>query len=487
MKQRVLLAGEISQVEYPDKGTFVPAENQPSPEDWPSPPAGISYVAPSKSYAKAKLHFDAGLPGQKWLVSVPVKGRFSKVCRPVMLLEKAPYEIEARCPCNGICGGCCYQTVPYEKQLALKDNQVRQLLSALPQAEEVISRGDFLPIQASPLQYGFRNKMEFSFGDSEKGGPLTLGMHKRGAWHDIISASNCELSSPEVRELVKATETYFRSSPMTYYSTYRHDGQLRHLSVRQSFADGSILLNLDTVPEVADEELLGWKDAILSLPEAAKVSGILHTFNSCVADVVRPDQVHVLYGKDYLTEELLGLRFRISPFSFFQTNSGAAEVLYSFVRQLSGDLSSGTAFDLYCGTGTIAQILASGGAKEVIGIEIVEEAVEAARENARQNHLANCRFLAGDVLKLVETLKMEPDLIVLDPPRSGIHPKAMPKILACHPERFIYVSCKPTSLVRDLPYFLEAGYKIRKIGCVDLFPQTINVETVCLLSRTESS
>ena len=201
-----------------------------------------------------------------------------------------------------------------------------------------------------------------------------------------------------------------------------------------------------------------------------------------MADVVKCEKVHTLFGKNYFYEELLGLRFRITPFSFFQTNSAGAEVLYRTARDFVGAIKGQRVFDLYSGTGTIAQILAPV-AEEVIGVEIVEEAVEAARQNAAENGLSNCKFLAGDVLKVLDTIEEKPDMIVLDPPRDGIHPKAMEKILKYGVERMVYISCKPTSLARDLEICLAGGYQVERVMCVDMFPGTANVETVALLSK----
>ena len=208
--------------------------------------------------------------------------------------------------------------------------------------------------------------------------------------------------------------------------------------------------------------------------------------------MVQSDRTDVLYGKEYFYEELLGLRFKISTFSFFQTNSYGAEVLYETVREYIGELGScradgkpdKTVFDLYSGTGTIAQMTASA-AEKVVGVEIVEEAVEAAERNALENGITNCRFIAGDVLKVLDELEEKPDLIILDPPRDGIHPKALPKIISYGVDRIIYISCKPTSLARDLEIFLQNGYEAERAVAVDQFPWTANVETVVLLSKGE--
>lgn len=221
---------------------------------------------------------------------------------------------------------------------------------------------------------------------------------------------------------------------------------------------------------------------LLALPLEGKIVGIMHILNDSLSDVVQSDETRILYGRDYFYETLLGLQFKVSTFSFFQPNSLAAEVLYSVVRDYIGDTRDQEVFDLYSGTGTIAQ-LAAAVAKEVIGVEIVEEAVIAARENAQRNGLTNCRFIAGDVLKVLDELSEKPDTIILDPPRDGIHPKALPKILAYGVENIVYISCKATSLARDLPAFLDAGYRLEKACCVDQFCETVHVETVALLSK----
>ena len=212
------------------------------------------------------------------------------------------------------------------------------------------------------------------------------------------------------------------------------------------------------------------------------MSGVLHTLTDTLADAIKPDKVTLLYGKDTIDEEILGLKFHISPFSFFQTNTKGAEVLYKSALDLIENMHDKTVFDLYCGTGTITQIMAKH-AKKVYGIEIVEEAVEKAKENAALNGLDNCTFIAGDVLVQVDQLKEKPDIIVLDPPRDGIHPKAIQKIINFGAKELLYISCKPTSLARDLPILEEAGYKVEKVLCVDMFPQTPHVETVVKLSK----
>jgi len=231
-----------------------------------------------------------------------------------------------------------------------------------------------------------------------------------------------------------------------------------------------------------EHELAPLVDMLLKLPLKGKITGVLHIKNDSVADVVQSDETVLLYGQDYFYEELLGLRFKISPFSFFQTNTLGAEVLYETARDFLGDISGEgkrdkTVFDLYSGTGTITQLLAPV-AKNVIGVEIVEEAVEAARQNAERNGLDNCTFIAGDVLKVIDEISGKPDFIVLDPPRDGIHPKALQKIMSYGVDRLVYISCKPTSLARDLEALLDGGYEMKRVAAVDQFPWTANVEVI---------
>ncbi len=415
------------------------------------------------------------LPGQRIAAVVTKGGERRLEGRLQQVLEPAPEERESPCPHFGSCGGCAYQTLPYPAQLQLKENQVRSLLS--PVLGEDFPFEGILP---SPRSAEYRNKMEFSFGDETKGGPMTLGLHRRGSFYDIVTVDGCRIVDPDYRRILRAVLDYFAEEQVPFYQKMQRQGILRHLVVRKGWKTGEILILLVTAPGYAVEE--EFVSRLLALPLEGAIAGILHGENGSVADVVRCDALHLLYGQDYFYEELLGLRFRITPFSFFQTNSAGAEVLYQTAREFLGEIRGGTVFDLYSGTGTIAQMLAPV-AEQVIGVEIVEEAVEAARKNAEENGLANCRFLAGDVLKVLDTLEEKPRWMVLDPPREGIHPKALGKILSYGVERMVYISCKPTSLARDLEAFLAAGYRAERVKCVDMFPGTRGIETVVSLCR----
>lgn len=416
------------------------------------------------------------LPGQEIRFLINKKRRGKCEGRLLEVLTPSPIETAKKpCPHFGICGGCTYQTLPYGEQLKIKEKQVKKLL------HQVISEDVFEEIKPSPVYMAYRNKMEFSFGDEYKDGPLALGMHKRGSFYDIVTVKDCQIVDKDFCDILSVTMEYFKELGIGFYKKMQHVGYLRHLLVRRGIKTGEILVDLvTTTQETLD--LGDYVKRLLDLPLNGRIAGILHTSNDSLADVVQNDFTEVLYGRDFFYEELLGLKFKISPFSFFQTNSLGAEVLYELAREYVGETKDKVVFDLYSGTGTIAQILAPV-AKKVVGVEIVEEAVEAARENAALNGLENCEFIAGDVLKVIDEIQEKPDLIVLDPPREGIHPKAINKIINFGVNKLVYISCKPSSLVRDLGVFLENGYGVERVCCVDMFPGTANVETCVLLTR----
>lgn len=493
------------------------------------------------------------LPGQKVRASVNKarNGRYEG--RQLEVLAPSPLETEPPCPHFGSCGGCTYLSFPYEESLTVKEGQVRRLLEPVLASQERACH--FEPIKGSPAIFGYRNKMEFTFGDEVKDGPLALGMHRRGSFYDIVSVTDCQIVDGDYRKILCCVRDYFeemreRGISVSFYHRLRHTGYLRHLVVRRAARTGEILVALVTTTQwpgqtaqaggelgqtAADarvqqadarengisaageserEALEGLRERLLALPVAGEIVGILHVKNDSLADVVQSDETGVLYGRDFFNEELLGLKFRVSLFSFFQTNSLGAELLYSTAREYISDYimpsnetageydreSEGEAgreptgghtrgkvvYDLYSGTGTIAQMLAPVAGK-VIGVELVEEAVLAARENAALNGLHNCEFAAGDVLKVLDGIAEKPDVIVLDPPRDGVHPKALQKIIAYGVEHILYISCKASSLARDLAVFIERGYEAVRCVPIDQFPWTTGVEVICLLSKKDKN
>ncbi len=579
MKKGEIYEGTITKYDFPNKGSL--------------------------ELEDRKVTIKGALLGQTVRFMITKKKSGMAEGRLLEVLEKSPLEDALpKCPYFGMCGGCAYQTMSYENQLKLKEQVVIQLIgkyvgygadeektqrqfeddkAAEAEAKECendkietsrLKRNEYDKIEIgglkgneydkteindyknvwegivpAPLQYEYRNKMEFTFGDEYKDGPLSMGLHKKGGFYDILKVSECKIIKKEWGRILDYACDFFKEKNVPFYHKLRHEGVLRNLVVRQSFATGEFLINLVTSTQWdkygidAERTLSEFAEGIASLADASdfngSISGVLYTENDSLGDTVACDKIKILFGRDYIVEEILGLSFKISPFSFFQTNTKGCETLYSKVREyiMSGNVMRETeprlidaekfagelkdvctdnsqlceidgandvifetdllndstsdarknrqgkiVFDLYSGTGTIAQMMASA-ADKVIGIEIVEEAVEAARENAKRNGLTNCEFIAGDVLKAIDLVEDKPDVIILDPPRDGINPKALEKILAFGVDEMVYISCKPTSLARDLEMITQRGYRVVKACCVDEFPGTGHVETVCLLSK----
>ena len=567
MKKGDIIEGKIEKYSFPNRGSFLHIEENPQAEG---------------GQIERNVTVKGALPGQT--VKVRIKKKKEGKAEGILLdvVKKSPQETK-KPMCNHFhqCGGCSYQKLAYTNQLKLKEEMVKEVLApVIPELgadvnKEETADNQFLweGIQASPSQFRYRNKMEFTFGDSEKDGPLTLGLHRRNSTYDILSVDSCALVSPAWNEILKYTQKFYRDKGVPHYNKRTHRGVLRNLVIRESATDGGIIVNLvttthhsideytrdipwnekrsETVDELClpeyvagllslgDSEPVGmdgykshgydsntgrygqrknkvvrdkngiFRNAYLSEEEKGgsgefeslerynRIVGVLYTECDTLADAIIPDTVTLLYGQDYLMEEVLGLKFKISPFSFFQTNTKGSEVLYSKARDYafealqkngvdaSGDMSEnkvGVIYDLYSGTGTIAQMMAPV-AEKVYGIEIIEEAVEAAKENAKLNKLSNCKFIAGDVLKKLDELEEKPDLIILDPPRDGVNPKALQKILSYGVENLVYISCKPTSLARDIKIFQENGYAPVKGCCVDMFPNTQHIECVISLQK----
>ena len=453
MKKGQIYEGIIERVDFPNKGiVFVPEEEQ---------------------YVTVKN----GIPGQKIRFMINKFKRGNAEGRLLEVLEKSPLETrEPVCSIFPACGGCMYQTMPYEEQVKMKEGQIRRIMDPVVKGEYL-----FEGVKHSPKEFHYRNKMEFSFGDEFKDGPLSLGLHKKGSTYDVLTAGDCQLVHEDMDKILLCVLNYFKERNVSYYKKMQHVGYLRHLLLRRGDTTGEILVNLVTTTQ-EEYDLTPLVEELLALELEGKIVGILHILNDSLSDVVKSDETRILYGQDFFYEKLLGLEFKITPFSFFQPNSKGAEVLYETVREYIGDIDNQVVFDLFSGTGTIGQVLAPV-AKKVIGVEIIEEAVEAAKENAVRNGLSNCKFIAGDVFKVLDEIEEKPDVIVLDPPRDGIHPKALPKILNYGVDKIVYISCKMTSLARDLEMMQLAGYRVEKMTAVDQFCETVHVETVVLLSQ----
>ncbi len=542
---------------------------------------------------------------------------------------------EPKCPPFGFCGGCAFQKITYDRQLEIKEREVKALLDSVygevfypkdsdrnPTNNESASAGGerevsltepgesmeqgneikctsgylFEGITGSHVTEGYRNKMEFTFGNEYKDGPFALGLHEKGSFMNIVNITECRLAHSDINKIRNSARVYFNEydekGEILFHNNRTHKGWLRHLLVRRASKTGEILVALVTTSDIhsgveagaggvlkagaggvleagevgaLNEGLVGGEsdleagaggvlqadigggtsgggpvrageitpgeslarageitpgggpacagesipgegivnscgtknnesrlqeEAVLAgfckklqaLELEGKIAGFLHITNDSLADAVKADKTDIIFGRDYIFEQVLGLRFRISAFSFFQTNTYGAEILYSKAGEYAEN-AHGRLFDLYSGTGTIAQLMAPA-VEKVVGVEIVKEAVESARENAKLNGIDNAEFIAADVLKAVDELG-KPDSLILDPPRDGINPKALGKILSWGVDSVVYISCNPKSLARDLEYFKIAGYKLEKACAVDMFPGTEKVETVCLLSKVQ--
>ena len=560
MKKGDLVEGIIDKYSFPNKGSFLHIEEQKDS-------SGENVI----KTIERRITVKGALPGQTVKARIKKKKEGSAEAILFDVMKKSPQETK-KPMCNHFysCGGCTYQTFAYTNQLKLKEQMVKDVLAPVipslgesDEAKAAETGFTWEGILASPDQFRYRNKMEFTFGDAEKDGPLTLGLHRRNSTHDIISIDSCALVSPAWNEILQYTQKFYRKRGVPHYNKRTHTGVLRNLVIRESATDGSIIVNLvttthhsideytreipwnekrsETVDELCLPEYVAgllslgetspvgmdgytshgyndgrvggkkkkvirdkngvFKNALLadeekggsgefeSLSKYNRIVGVLYTECDTLADAIIPDTVTLLYGQDFLMEEVLGLKFKISPFSFFQTNTRGSEVLYSKAREYAMEAigsKTGVIYDLYSGTGTIAQLM-SPVAEKVYGIEIVEEAVEAAKENAKLNKLTNCEFIAGDVLKKLDELEEKPDLIILDPPRDGVNPKALSKILSYGVNNLVYISCKPTSLARDLEIFNANGYEVVKGCAVDMFPNTQHVEVCCLLEQLKSA
>ena len=380
------------------------------------------------------------------------------------------------CHHREFCGGCIHQGTAYSEQLKEKEKEVLRLLQDKGVTPEKID-----PIEGCPSAFCYRNKMEYTFGDFVKDGEMTLGMHRKKNFMSIVTVDNCQLVDPDFNIILKAVLDFSVEKGYTFYHKRSHSGLLRNLIIRKGIRTGEILVNIVTTSEEGFDET-GFTEMVLSLTLTNKVVGVLRTYCDSLADAVVPDSLKILYGRDYYMEKLLGLDFKVSAFSFFQTNVEAAERLYTEALALVDSFEGKKAFDLYCGTGTISQVLALK-AKEVLGIELVEEAVNAARENAAMNGLDNCRFIAGDVFKVLNEVPDKPDVIVVDPPRVGIQPKALDKIISYGVKEIVYISCNPKTMAENLRYLDYYGYKCRYLKPFDNFPMTKHTECIALLEK----
>jgi 23S rRNA (uracil1939-C5)-methyltransferase len=434
-----------------------------------------------------------GLPGQKVYARITkVKSSFAEA-RILKVLKKSPMQDDAPCPYFEYCGGCTFQNLPYDKQLEYLHNQVKQLYRHL---------GGFGPVEVqTPIVsqdiFRYRNKMEFAFshkrwltGDFENHKPddFALGLRAPGNFWKAIDLNDCLIAPEETAIVLEAVRNFALNYHLIPYNQKKHAGFLRHLVLRKSRNTNQLMINIVT----SDDQNRIFQPLVDELSSKLNnLTSVVNTISRTWSGTTVGEKQHILFGKDYILEKLGNLTFKISPASFFQTNTVMAEALYDIVAEYAALKTTDVVWDLYCGAGSIALYLAEQ-AKEVIGFEIVKDAVKDAWENAALNQIKNVRFIEGDLDKLFlknpELLNnlTKPDVIIIDPPRGGMHPKLIPVVAQLNPKSIVYVSCNPSTQVRDLKMLIEgSNYTIDKVQPIDLFPHTPHIEVVTSLVRID--
>ncbi|APT76771.1 RNA methyltransferase [Marinitoga sp. 1137] len=381
--------------------------------------------------------------------------------------------MENICNAFGKCGGCTYLDIDYNEQLKKKTEEILELFN-----ESKMEIKNYEGVITSPIKYHYRNKMEYSFGNEYKDGPLTIGLRGKGRFYDVYSAKDCKIAPKDFGKIIEFSEEFFKDIPFRNYR--KHTGYLRHLVMRKGFKTNEILLNIATSSEDFHSYVEKWTEEVRKIELEGNIVSIYHTITDAKSTVVRPDEVRKLYGKDYFEEKVLDLTFKIGPFSFLQTNTLGSEVLYSKVLEYLNKTAE-TGLDLYCGAGTITLLMAKT-LKKVVGVEIIKEAVDAAWENAKNNNVENVEFYLGDAKDVVKELDIKFDSIVVDPPRAGLHKNVIKFLLDNKFENIVYVSCNPKNFVRDM-IMLKELYEIENFVFVDMFPHTKHLESVALLKK----
>jgi len=425
---------------------------------------------------------DRGLPGDRAEVQLTRAKRGWAEARLVRLVTPSPLRIEPRCPHVERCGGCRFQELPYDEQLRAKQRQVVETLQHLGG----IANPAVLEIVAAPEVFHYRNKMEFTFMPSGDGEAPVLGMHERGHFDRVFALEQCVLPSPLTLDVVRLTQTFATEHRWRAYHPARHTGVVRFLTVRHLPHTGQCAVQLvaarDDVPGLAE-----WARAVAALAPAVRT--VTLGLNASRSNVAFAEQERALVGDGTIVERLLGLEFEATANAFLQTNSRQAEALYTAAiaaARLAGDEC---VLDLYSGTGTLTLLFARA-CREAVGVESVPDAVTRARANARRNGIANSRFVCGESRPVLREWARgerpdppKPDVVVVDPPRAGLHPRVVARVCELAPRRVVYVSCNPATLARDLKDFAAGGYPLAEAQPFDMFPHTPHIECVARLER----
>ncbi|MBU1446063.1 23S rRNA (uracil(1939)-C(5))-methyltransferase RlmD [Patescibacteria group bacterium] len=447
---------------------------------------GIAYVQ-NEDKDNFVIFVDNVVPGDEVNIKLnKVKSNFAEGSL-VEITKLSPIRIQARCPHFDTCGGCTLQTIPYEEQLKIKESQVRESIEHIGNIKEM----DFKPIIGCDSEWFYRNKMEFSFGYEDDGKPLSekkiaVGLHPKYRRYDVFELKECYLESEDTGNFVKAVQKFMRDLQVAPYHSRTNSGVLRSITVREGKRSGERLVNILT----SGEDFEPKNEFINLLTKESDKNGFKAATSIYITkQVIKKGQrtrfeEELIYGEPYLLELMklensTELKFEILPQAFFQTNTLQAEILYAKVLELGEIKSTSTVFDLFCGTGTIGLFCAHK-AKKIFGVDINQSAIENANSNAKTNDIQNATFVAGDAFKVIAELEEKPDIIIVDPPRSGLNEDLINHILKIKAKRLIYVSCNPTTLARDLKFLCEK-YKLQTVQPIDMFPHTYHVETVCEL------
>ena len=428
---------------------------------------------------------DQAIPGDKARIHIIRKKKNYAEARLINLVQASPQRIKPPCIYSGFCGGCKWQFVDYEFQLMYKYQHVIESLEHIGGIQNIQVR----PAIASPLQFGYRNKMEFSCTDrkwlaphemqnSENDKGFGIGLHVPGTFFKVFDTKRCLLQPDLGNHLLDDVRKFIRSSGLPVYGLRSHEGFWRFLMLRHSVAFDRWMVNIVTA---ADDHQALQPLADLLLDKYPKVISVINNITSRKAAVAFGETELGLAGTDTIVDKIGSFAFEISANSFFQTNTAGAAQLYAIVKKYAELNGSETIVDLYSGTGTIS-ILLSEVAKEVVGLEMVPSAVADARRNCRINRIENCRFLLGDICESLPKISLRPDVVIVDPPRAGIHQNVVKQVLALSPERIVYVSCNPATLARDLN-LLKEGYRVQEVQPVDMFPHTYHIESVAKLVK----
>jgi 23S rRNA (uracil1939-C5)-methyltransferase len=425
------------------------------------------------------------LPGDVVMARVFKRKANYAEAKLIELLKPSPLRIEAPCIYFSWCGGCTWQNISYNDQLNIKKEHVGESLDHLAQVTEPVL---FDPVPSKKI-WGYRNKMEFSFADRRWLLPhelnddsvsikYALGMHVPGAFDKILDIDECLLQSEAANKVLQMVDKYCIDKKITPYGIKSHDGYMRYLVIRESHYTGEIMVNLVTA--FRDEKMLnGITEYILN--DVPEVTSIVNNINPKKAQIAVGVEEFLIHGNSFITEKLGPFEFRISANSFFQTNTAQAEELYHIVLEYAELTGKERVWDLYCGTGTITLYL-SQKSNHVTGFEISDSAIADAESNALDHKCDNTKFISGDLLKNLDAVSSRPDVIVTDPPRSGMHPKVCEKLAEIGAARIVYVSCNPTTLARDIK-LMQHKYQLIKAQPVDMFPHTYHIETVALLEK----